>query len=72
MCLTLVEMADDEREPTQKTPKGADIPIPKREAVSRDLMTRVEAVEREPGVVTLARKARGLGVAPAELWREVA
>jgi hypothetical protein len=30
-------MSDDKPEPTQKTPKGAEIPIPKREDVERDL-----------------------------------
>jgi hypothetical protein len=34
-------------------------------------ITRVESVMREPGVATLARIARGLGVAPADLWRDV-
>jgi hypothetical protein len=27
----------DSREPTQKTPKGIEIPVPKREDVMRDL-----------------------------------
>jgi hypothetical protein len=29
---------DEETRQTQKTPKGAEIPVPKREAVIRDLM----------------------------------
>ena len=38
----------------------------------RVVRCRVEALAREPGVITLARIARGLGVALAELWRDVA
>jgi hypothetical protein len=41
---TLLTMAD-EREPTQKTPKGAEIPVPEREAVIRDLMKVAPRVE---------------------------
>jgi hypothetical protein len=34
---TLSRMAQDKREPTQRTPKGHEIPIPKRSDVQRSL-----------------------------------
>jgi transcriptional regulator with XRE-family HTH domain len=49
--------------------KAAQVPLP--DGVDLRTVTRIEAVEREPGVSTLARIARGLGVEPAELWRGV-
>jgi hypothetical protein len=39
-------MADDP-EPTQKTPKGHEIPIPERDAVLRDLMKVAPPVRQE-------------------------
>lgn len=49
----------------------SQVELARRAAVDLRTITRVEAVAREPGVITLARIARGLGVAPAELWRGV-
>jgi len=49
----------------------SQVELARRAGVDLRTITRVEAVAREPGVATLARIARGLGVAPAELWRDV-
>jgi len=38
-------MSDEPDQPTQKTPKGHEIPIPTREAVIRDLMKVAPPVE---------------------------
>jgi transcriptional regulator with XRE-family HTH domain len=50
----------------------SQVELGRRAGVDLRTVTRVEAVAREPGVITLARIARGLGVAPAELWRDLA
>jgi transcriptional regulator with XRE-family HTH domain len=34
-------------------------------------VTRIEAVQRDPGVTTLVKLARGLGVSPARFWIDV-
>jgi transcriptional regulator with XRE-family HTH domain len=49
----------------------SQVELARRAGVDLRTVTRIEAVEREPGVSTLTRIARGLGVAPAELWRGV-
>jgi transcriptional regulator with XRE-family HTH domain len=49
----------------------SQVELARRSGVDLRTVTRIEAVEREPGVSTLARIARGLGVAPAEFWRDV-
>lgn len=51
--------------------KMSQVELARRSGVDLRTITRVESVEREPGVATLARIARGLGVAPLELWRDV-
>ena len=50
----------------------SQVELARRAGVDLRTVTRVEAGEREPGVITLARIARGLALAPAELWRDVA
>lgn len=37
--------ADENDEPKQKTPKGAEIPVPERDAVLRDLMKAAPKAE---------------------------
>lgn len=49
----------------------SQVDLARRAGVDLRTITRVEAVHREPGVATLARIARGLGVSPADLWRDV-
>lgn len=49
----------------------SQVELARRSGVDLRTVTRIEAVEREPGVSTLARIARGLGVEPAEFWRDV-
>lgn len=39
---------DDKRQPNQTTPKGAEIPVPTRDAFLRDLQTVAPSAEREP------------------------
>ena len=51
--------------------KMSQVELSRRSGVDLRTVTRLEAKRREPGVSTLARIARGLGVAPAELWRDV-
>lgn len=46
-------MADEKNEPKQKTPKGHEIPVPKREDVLRDL-----AKVSVPDPVKGSKKAR--------------
>lgn len=42
-------MADEhDPQPTQKTPKGVEIPVPKREDVERDLRKLIAPERREP------------------------
>jgi transcriptional regulator with XRE-family HTH domain len=47
------------------------VELARRSGVDLRTLTRIESVDREPGVSTLARIARGLGVPPADLWRDV-
>jgi transcriptional regulator with XRE-family HTH domain len=49
----------------------SQVELARRSGVDLRTVTRIESVDREPGVATLARLARGLGVAPAEFWRGV-
>jgi DNA-binding XRE family transcriptional regulator len=49
----------------------SQVELARRAGVDLRTITRIESVQREPGVSTLARIARGLGVPPAELWRDV-
>jgi transcriptional regulator with XRE-family HTH domain len=51
--------------------KMSQVELSRRSGVDLRTVTRLEAKRREPGVSTLARIARGLDVAPAELWRNV-
>jgi hypothetical protein len=43
-------MSDKDQEPTQRTPKGTEIPVPKREDVLRDLRKGLKkpSVPRRP------------------------
>lgn len=49
----------------------SQVELARRAGVDLRTVQRVESVEREPGVATVARIARGLGVPPSELWRDV-
>lgn len=49
----------------------SQVELARRSGVDLRTVTRIESVDREPGVSTLARIARGLGVPPADLWRGV-
>ena len=40
--------ADDQQEPKQTTPKGAEIPVPTRDAFLRDLAKAAPKAEPEP------------------------
>lgn len=47
------------------------VDLARRAQIDLRTVTRVERGDREPGVVTLVRIARGLGVEPSALWRDV-
>jgi transcriptional regulator with XRE-family HTH domain len=49
----------------------SQVELARRAGVDLRPLTRIESVDREPGASTLARIARGLGVAPADFWRGV-